>query len=80
MATKIDAIVLVKLIPGFEEKALSSLRAIPDVKEVHLVYGQWDAVVEISAETIYKLANIVLKQVRGVQGIADTETLIVTSA
>jgi DNA-binding Lrp family transcriptional regulator len=68
--------ILIKLVPGLESEALFQIRATQGVLEVHLVFGQWDAVAIAEAKTLFELARVVVGQVRGIQGVQDTETLV----
>ena len=72
------AFVLCKFVPGLESKAVSGIRSTPGVTEVNLTFGHWDAIIIAEAETLDKIASIVVRNVRGVQGVADTETLVTT--
>ena len=67
---------LIKLVPGFEPEALSQIRATQGVVEVTLVFGQWDAIAVAEAKTMYELTKIVVGEVRGIQGVQDTTTLL----
>jgi len=67
---------LIKLIPGLESGALSQIRATPGVQEVNLVFGQWDAIAIAQAKTLFELTNIIVGEIRGVQGVQDTTTLL----
>jgi DNA-binding Lrp family transcriptional regulator len=67
---------LVKLVPGLEADALAGIRATQGVQEVDLVFGQWDAIAVAEAETLFELTKIIVGNVRGIQGVQDTTTLI----
>ena len=67
---------LIKLVPGFESSALSQMRVIPGVKDINLVFGQWDAIAITEAKTLFELARIIVSEVRGIQGVQDTTTLV----
>jgi len=67
---------LIKLIPGLEAGALSQIRTVPGILEVSLVFGHWDAIAVAEAKTLFELARIITSEVRGVQGVQDTETLL----
>jgi DNA-binding Lrp family transcriptional regulator len=69
---------LVKLIPGLESSALSQIRAVPGVSEVNIVFGQWDAIAIAEAKSFFELTKIVIGEVRGIQGVQDTTTLLET--
>ena len=67
---------LIKLVPGLESEALSQIRATSGVLEVNLVFGQWDAIAVAEAKSLFELAKIVVGEVRGIQGVQDTMTLL----
>ena len=69
---------LVKLIPGLESDALSQIRSIPGVLELNLVFGQWDAIAIAEAKSLFELAKIIVGEIRGIQGVQDTTTLLQT--
>ncbi len=67
---------LIKLVPGLESDALSQIRAIPGVKDVNLVFGGWDAIALAEAKSLFELSRIVVAEVRSIQGVQDTATLV----
>jgi len=67
---------LIKLVPGFESNALSQIRATPGVLEINLVFGHWDAIAIAEAKTLFELARVIVGEIRGIQGVQDTETLL----
>jgi len=68
--------ILIKLVPGFESEALSKIRATPGVVEVSPVFGHWDAIAIGEAESLHALSMLIINQIRGIQGIEQTETLL----
>ncbi len=72
----IKGYLLIKLVPGLESEALSQVRATQGVVDVNLVFGQWDAIAIAEAKTLFELTKIVVGEVRGIQGIQDTTTLL----
>ena len=70
--------VLCKLTPGKEQAAVSAIRAMEGVTDVYLVFGGWDVILTAEADTVDKLSNLVVSRVRGVDGVAATETLVTT--
>lgn len=80
MGSRIDQMikgyVLIKLVPGLESDALSQIRATPGIVDVNIVFGQWDAIAIAEADTLFQLARIIVGEVRGVQGVQDTATLV----
>jgi len=67
---------LIKLVPGLESSALSQIRVIPGIVDVNLVFGQWDAVAIAEAKNLFDLVRITVSEVRSIQGIQDTTTLV----
>ena len=65
-----------ELVPGLESEALSQIRATQGVAEVTLVFGQWDAIAIAEAKSLFELTKMVVGQVRGIQGVQDTTTLL----
>lgn len=70
--------VLLRLVPGLEREALSSLRLLKGVVEVDLVFGHWDVVVRVEAKSISEMTRKVVTEIRGVRGVEATETLVTT--
>ena len=68
--------ILIKLLPGFESSALPQIRATPGVLEVDPVFGHWDVIATAEAKTLSELSTLVINQIRGIQGVHDTETLV----
>ncbi|MBI3989209.1 MAG: Lrp/AsnC ligand binding domain-containing protein [candidate division NC10 bacterium] len=72
----VSAYVLIRVVPGLEEGALPQIRVIPGVKDIILVFGRWDAIVQIETTSLHSLSRLVINQIRGIQGVQATETLI----
>jgi len=67
---------LIKLVPGIESDALSQIRATPGITDVNIVFGQWDAIAIAEAKNLFELSRIILSEVRSIQGVQDTTTLV----
>ena len=68
--------ILVKLVPGLEADALSQIRATEGILDVNLVFGQWDAIAIAEGESLFELTKTILSDVRSIQGVQDTTTLL----
>ena len=68
--------ILIKLVPGLESDALSQIRVTPGIVDVNLVFGQWDAIAIAEAKTLFELAKVIVGEVRSIQGVQDTTTLL----
>lgn len=73
------AIVLVSSEAGKESELLERLRRIKNVKEAHIVYGVYDIVVKIEARGLDELRDVISRQIRRLEGVRSTITLIVVS-
>ena len=67
---------LIKLVPGLESEAMNQIRSIPGIADVNLVFGQWDAIAIAEAKSLFELSRIIIGEVRGIQGVQDTATLV----
>jgi DNA-binding Lrp family transcriptional regulator len=70
------AFILVSLVLGLEANTISQISSLPGVEETDLVFGRWDVVVQVQAKNIPDLSRMVINQIRGLQGVQATETLI----
>ncbi len=68
--------ILIKLVPGLEPDAMSQIRATRGVVDVNLVFGQWDAIAITEAKSLFELGRIIVGEIRGIQGVQDTATLV----
>ena len=71
------AFVLVNAEVGSEEQVVKELRETDNVKEAHLVYGVYDLIAKIEAETMDNLKAVIAQKVRKIPGIRSTLTLLV---
>ncbi len=67
---------LIKLVPGVESGAISQIRMTPGITDVNLVFGQWDAIATAEAKSLFELTKLIVGEVRGIQGVQDTTTLL----
>jgi DNA-binding Lrp family transcriptional regulator len=71
------AFVFMNIDTGGEQEVLNQLRGIPNVKEAYLVYGVYDLVARIEADTMENLKEIVTWKVRRLDKVRSTLTTIV---
>jgi len=70
------AYVLINTEIGSESEVLDSIRKIKNVIEAHAVYGVYDIVAKIEAETMDKLKETVTWKVRRLNKVRSTLTMI----
>jgi DNA-binding Lrp family transcriptional regulator len=71
------AFVLINTEIGSESEVLGSLRKIDAVEEAFMVYGVYDVVAKVRANTMDKLKEIVTWHVRRLDKVRSTLTMIV---
>jgi len=72
-----SAFVLINAEIGSEDEVLKTLKGIPNVKESYVVYGVYDIVARVEAETMEKLKDVVTWKVRRLDKVRSTLTMIV---
>jgi DNA-binding Lrp family transcriptional regulator len=71
------AFVLINTEIGSESEVLAALKKIDAVKEAYMVYGVYDVVAKVQADTMDKLKEIVTWHVRRLDKVRSTLTMIV---
>ena len=71
------AFVLINTEIGSENEVLDDLKKIEAVKEAYMVYGVYDVVAKVSANTMDRLKEIVTWHVRRLDKVRSTLTMIV---
>lgn len=71
------AFVLINTEIGSESEVLGSLKKIEAVEEAYMVYGVYDVVAKVRADTMDKLKEIVTWHVRRLDKVRSTLTMIV---
>jgi DNA-binding Lrp family transcriptional regulator len=71
------AFVLVNAEIGSENEVLTALKKVNGVQEAHTVYGVYDIITKIGADSIDKLKEIVTWRIRRLDKVRSTLTMIV---
>lgn len=71
------AYVLVTLNPGSEKNILQKISYFKEVTKVSMTYGEYDALVQVSAENLDQLNTFLTDKLRVLPDIFQTATLIV---
>jgi DNA-binding Lrp family transcriptional regulator len=70
------AFVLINVESGADAEVLQALKKISNVKEAYQVYGVYDIVAKVEAESMDKLKEIVTNRVRRLDKVRSTLTTI----
>jgi DNA-binding Lrp family transcriptional regulator len=62
---------------GAEPEVLEGLKKIPEVKEAHIVYGVYDIIIRLEAETMKELKDVISWKIRRFEKVRSTITMIV---
>jgi DNA-binding Lrp family transcriptional regulator len=74
------AIVLIKTDVGAEKDVLKKLMNVKGLVEAYEVYGMYDIVAKIFADSYDKLRETVMKDIRSIKEIQETTTMIVVES
>lgn len=73
----ISAFVMVDVIGDHTKSAFKTITRLPGVKHVYAITGPHDLIVDIEADTLENLNELVLSRLRSVDGVTKTTTAIV---
>ena len=71
-----QAFVLINAEVGNEQELIKQLRAIPNVTEVHVVYGVYDVIAKVEADTMEKDKETITNSLRRLDNVRSTLTMI----
>ena len=69
--------VLTNVEPGSEERVLNEVRKVPYVKECHRIYGIYDMIAKVEADSMDELKEIITWKIRRLPGVRSTVTTMV---
>lgn len=78
-ATGVRAVTMIEVDGKQEEAVTRRLMGMPEVRQLHTTNGRWDLVAEVEAPSISALDDL-LRAIRQVDGIANTDTSILLKA
>jgi len=70
------AFILINVDAGKEREITQELRAIGNVKDVYFVYGVYDIVAKVEAQSQKQLKETITWKIRQLDGIRSTQTLM----
>ena len=77
-AHQIRALMMVEVVGTRTDQVLAALRGDPAVSALHTTNGRWDIVVELRADSLESFDRV-LRRIRLLDGIANTETSLLLS-
>jgi len=67
--------VLISASPGKEHDVYNALLKVPEIVELHPLFGEYDLIAKIEASDFDTLGHIIVSGVRSIPGVVDTKTL-----
>ena len=67
--------VLINAAPAREHEVYTKLSKVPEIVELHPLFGEFDLIAKIDAEDFEKLGELVVEKIRSIKGVIDTKTL-----
>ena len=77
-AHQIRALMMVEVVGTSTDQVLAALRGDPAVSALHTTNGRWDIVAELRADSLESFDRV-LRRIRLLDGIANTETSLLLS-
>lgn len=68
--------VLINVEVGSEEKVLEEVRKVPNVKECYRLYGVYDMIAKVEADSMDGLKEVVTWKIRRLNGVRSTITTV----
>jgi DNA-binding Lrp family transcriptional regulator len=67
--------VLMHVSPSHEHEVFNKLSKIPEIIELHSLFGKYDIIAKIEAKDYESVGDIVIRKIRTIDGILYTSTL-----
>jgi DNA-binding Lrp family transcriptional regulator len=70
------AFVLLNTELGMESKIIEALNGVEEITNIHSLYGIYDLIIEMEADTMDKIKEVVFNKVRRLDNVKSTITLL----
>jgi DNA-binding Lrp family transcriptional regulator len=67
--------VLINVATAHEHDIYNKLLKIPQIVELHPLFGEYDLIAKIDAKDFEELGTIIVNKIRSITGVLDTKTL-----
>jgi len=74
------AFILVQTKGGKEKNIFEYWSKLKEVKEAHILFGEWDFILKVEAKNENALATFVIEKVRNIPEVVNTNTMIVAQS
>ena len=76
--SEVCAFVLLTIEIDSKEKIMDALKAIPEVKEAHLLDGVYDIIARVESDTMLNLKDAIIRKIKQLEEVRSSLTMIVT--
>ena len=66
--------VFIDAAPSTEFNIYTKLMEIPQIRDVHVLFGQYDLIAKVESDDYLQLANVISQKIREIEGIVGTKT------
>lgn len=66
---------MLSIAPTKEREVYEALRKLPQVVDVHAIFGDYDMIAKVEADDLDTIGQFVTKKLRMIEGVKDTRTL-----
>lgn len=67
--------VLMHVSPLRENEVYNKLSKIPEIIELHPLFGEYDIIAKVEAKDYESIGEIIIQKIKTIHGITDTKTL-----
>ena len=67
--------VFISTAPAHEHDVYTNLSKVPEIIELHPLFGEYDLIAKIEADDFENLGVVVVNKIRSIDGVIDTKTL-----
>lgn len=71
------AYIMVRVDAGEEKNVMKAVEGYGEVKESHIIYGEWDVIMKISVGNVEDITAFVVEKLRKLDAVKLTSTMIV---
>ncbi len=71
------AYLMITLNSSREQEVYNLLKNMPEIKEVHILFGEWDLIALVEVESTEHLGTFVIEKIRSLPEVELTSTMIV---
>ena len=72
--------VLINAAPAHEHEVYTKLSKVPEIVDLHPLFGEFDLIAKIEVENFEKLGELLVNKIRSTEGVIDTKTLTGTQS